>query len=127
MPRLVATASLALLVGQAGCDDKGTSPSSSLTAICSARPDSGSAPLAVTLVVNVAGSSFFDVVVDFGDGTRSVEGFVTTSRSLSVPHVYQAPGRYAATFLVSGAEGQSVPCSVGVGVTSESAAAAVPD
>jgi PKD repeat protein len=112
----VATAGLALLVGLVGCDDKGTSPRSTLTATCSASPVSGLAPLAVAFNLNVAGSPFFDVSFNFGDGTGSVEGFFTSSRSLNLPHVYQAPGGYTATFSVSGAEGQSVACSIGVNV-----------
>ena len=116
LSRLLAPAGLALLLGLSSCDDKGTSPSSSLTATCSASPESGSAPLAVELNLKAAGSSSFDVTVDFGDGKTSVEGFVTTSRSLSLPHVYQAPGGYAATFLVSNPEGQSIGCRVGVTV-----------
>ena len=117
LPRLVATAGLALLVGLASCDDKGTSPSSNLTATCSASPASGLAPLAVVFSLNVAGAPFFDVSLNFGDGTSSVEGFFTSSTSLNPPHVYQAPGGYTATFSVSGAEGQSVACSIGVNVT----------
>ena len=110
-------ARLALLVGLTGCDDKGTSPSSSLTATCSASPASGLAPLAVAFSLNAAGSPFFDVSFNFGDGKSSVEGFFTSSTSLNLPHVYEAPGRYTATFSVTGAEGQSVACSIGVNVT----------
>jgi PKD repeat protein len=117
LPRLAATAGFALLVELVGCDDKGTSPGSNLTATCSASPASGLAPLAVAFSLNVAGSPFFDVGFNFGDGTSSVEGFFTSSTSLSLPHVYQAPGGYTATFSVSGAEGQSVTCSSGVNVT----------
>ena len=113
---------IALLVGLAGCGDEGTSPSSNLTATCSASPASGVAPLTVAFTLNVAGSPFFDVIVDFGDGTRSVEGFFTPSTSFNLPHVYQVPGGYAATFLVSGASGQSVACSAGVAVHSDPAA-----
>lgn len=111
-----APAGIALLVGLAGCADQAASPTSSLAATCSATPASGVAPLAVSFGLRVEGSTSYDVALDFGDGTRSVEGFFTPSTSLTLPHVYQAPGRYAAKFLVSGAGGQSVACSVGVGV-----------
>ncbi|HEY5908647.1 MAG TPA: PKD domain-containing protein [Vicinamibacteria bacterium] len=119
---LLAGAGFALLVELLGCDDKGTSSSSNLTATCSASPASGAAPLAVVFSVNFAGSPFFDVSFNFGDGTTSVEGFFTPSTSLNLPHVYQAPGGYTATFSVSGAEGQSVSCSSGVNVTGPTAA-----
>jgi PKD repeat protein len=121
--RLAPAAGLALLVGLLGCDDEGTSPSATLTATCSASPVSGLAPLAVAFSLNLAGSPFFDVSFNFGDGTRSVEGFFTSSKSLHLPHVYQAPGGYTASFSASGAEGQSATCLVGVSVTEPSPAA----
>lgn len=97
---------LALSVGLAGCNDQSTSPS--LTASCSASPVSGAAPLAVAFSLNVAGSSSFDVNINYGDGT--------SSGSLNLAHVYQAPGGYTATFSVS-AGGQAAACSTGVNVT----------
>ena len=97
---------MALAVGLAGCNDKGTSPS--VTATCSASPSSGSAPLAVAFTLNVAGASSFDVTINYGDGT--------SSGSLNLAHVYQAAGGYTATFSVS-AQGQPAACSTGVNVT----------
>jgi hypothetical protein len=99
-------AALALLVGFLGCEEEGSSPS--LIATCSASPVSGAAPLAVAFTLNVAGSSSFDVTINYGDGT--------SSGSLNLAHVYPAPGGYTATFSVS-AEGRSAACSTAVNVT----------
>jgi PKD repeat protein len=117
LPRLAAIGGCALLTGLAACNDTVTFPTSRVTATCTVSPAAGMAPLAVVLSVRTAGSSSFDVTVDFGDGTRSVEGFSTSTRSFDVPHVYQAPGGYTATFVVAGADGQSVACSTGINVT----------
>jgi PKD domain len=104
--RCLTVAVLALAVGLAGCDDKGTSPS--LTATCSASPSSGAAPLAVAFTLNVAGASTFDVNINYGDGTSST--------SLNLAHVYQAGGGFTATFSVSD-KGQSATCSTAVNVS----------
>jgi PKD repeat protein len=117
LPRLVAMGGCALLSSLAACNDKVTSPTSSLAATCSASPVAGRAPLAVVLSVRAEGSSSFDVSVDFGDGTRTSEGFFASSRSFNLPHVYQAPGGYTATVSVTGVDGQSVACSIGINVT----------
>jgi PKD repeat protein len=117
LPRLVAMGGCALLTGLAACNDTATSPTPSLTATCSASPVAGMAPLAVVLSVMAEGSSSFDVSVDFGDGTRTSEGFFASSVSFNLPHVYQAAGGYTATFSVTGADGQSVACSIGINVT----------
>jgi PKD repeat protein len=117
LPRLAAMGGCALLTGLAACNDTVTSPTSRLTATCSASPAAGMAPLAVVVSVRTEGSSSFDVSVDFGDGSRTVEGFSTSSVSFDLPHVYEAPGAYRATFVVAGAGGQSVACSAGINVT----------
>ena len=122
--RLLATSSLGLLAGLAACSDKSTAPTSNVIAACSASPASGAAPLAVVFTLDLGASSFFDVSFNYGDGTRSVEGFFTSSPSLSLPHVYEAPGAYTATFAASGADGRSATCSVAVEVTTSLAAAA---
>jgi len=97
---------LALALGLGGCDDNSTSPS--LAATCSVTPSSGAAPLAVAFTLNVAGAATFDASINYGDGT--------TSSSLNLAHVYQAPGGYTASFAVS-AKGQSAACSTAVNVT----------
>ena len=124
--RLLATSSLALLAGLAGCNGSNTAPTSNVIATCTANPASGAAPLAVVFTLDLGASSFFDVSFNYGDGTRSVEGFFTSSPSLSLPHVYEAPGAYTATFAASGADGRSGACSVAVEVTRSLAAAAAP-
>jgi hypothetical protein len=68
----------------------------------------GLAPLAVAFTLNVAGTSTFDVSINYGDGT--------TSSTLNLTHVYQNAGGYTATFSVS-ASGRSATCSTAVNVT----------
>ena len=80
--------------------------------------------MAVVFTLDLGASSFFDVSFSYGDGTRSVEGFFTSSPSLSLSHVYQAPGAYTATFSASGADGRSASCSVAVEVTGSLASTA---
>ncbi len=101
-----AGALLALALGFGGCDDNPTSPS--LSATCSVSPSTGAAPLAVAFTLNVAGASTFETTINYGDGT--------TSSSLNLAHVYQAPGGFTASFSVS-AKGQSAACSTAVNVT----------
>ena len=117
LPRLAALIGCALLTDLAACSDKVASPTSRLAATCSASPATGMAPLAVVLSVRAEGSSSFDVSVDFGDGTRSSEGFFSSSSSFDLTHVYQVPGGYRATFAVAGPDGQSVACTIGINVT----------
>jgi len=87
---------------------------------------SGVAPLAVAFDLRIGGSPFFDVGFNFGDGTRSVEGFFTPSTSLQFSHVYEVPGGYNASFSVSGADGQSVVCAIQVEVTAPQGAGLEP-
>ena len=116
-PRLALMGGAAVLIGLAACNDTVVSPTASLAATCSANPPAGMAPLAVVFSVRTEGSSSLDVSVNFGDGARSSEGFFTSSPSFDLPHVYQAPGAYTATFVVTGADGKSVACSTGINVT----------
>jgi PKD domain-containing protein len=109
-PRLLALLGVALgtalVLAFPACNDNPSGPD--LSATCSATPTAGTAPLVVTFTLNVAGTSTFDVSINYGDGR--------TSSTLNLAHIYQNAGAYTASFSVS-AGGRSANCSTAVNVT----------
>src|SRR5712692_6235900 len=88
--------------------DKQTPVAPSLSATCSASPSSGTAPLNVSFVLNVAGAQGgISVKVSYGDGASSTD--------VSTPHTYRTAGSYAASFEVS-TQSQSALCTAAVQV-----------
>jgi hypothetical protein len=80
-----------------------------LTATCEARPASGTAPLAVSFLLNVAGAEGpLTVAISYGDGASGTNP--------DTPHTYVAGGSYTASFNVSTAT-QSARCSAAVTVS----------
>jgi hypothetical protein len=87
-------------------EDTVVAPTLSVT--CSATPASGTAPLNVNFVVNVAGAQGAATFrIDYGDGS--------TGSDVAAPHAYAAAGSYSATFTVSTAT-QSAVCTAPVRV-----------
>jgi hypothetical protein len=80
-----------------------------LTATCEARPASGTAPLAVSFLLNVAGAEGpLTVAISYGDGASGANP--------DTPHTYVTGGSYTASFNVSTAT-QNARCSAAIGVS----------
>lgn len=103
----VAGAMAAALAGP-GCQEEETITAPALSATCEARPASGTAPLAVSFVLSVAGAEGpFSVAISYGDATSGTNP--------DVPHTYASGGSYTASFTVATAT-QSARCATTVTV-----------
>lgn len=99
----------AAAVALAGCQGEDTVTPAPLSVTCAATPASGPAPLAVAFTLNVSGAQgAISVRINYGDGA--------TGSDVAVPHTYQAPGTYTASFTASTAS-QSALCSTAVQVS----------
>ncbi len=112
-----ATTAAALLASLAACrKEEIVAPSMSVS--CAASPSSGTAPLTVSFLVNVAGAQGGSTVrIAYGDGA--------TGSETSAPHTYASPGSYSATFNVATAT-QSAVCTALVQVAAAPAPSPTP-
>lgn len=107
----------ALALPLATCD-KQTPVAPSLSATCSASPGSGTAPLAVSFVLNVAGAQgAISVRINYGDGSSGTD--------VGASHVYTSAGSYTASFEVQ-TPTQSALCTAAIQVAARPAPAATP-
>jgi len=91
------------------CDEERTPVASNLSSTCEARPASGSAPLAVSFLLNVSGAEGpITVAISYGDGQSGTNP--------DAPHSYVAAGSYTASFDVRTST-QSARCSATVAVS----------
>src|SRR5258708_38858886 len=83
---------LPILAGLADCH-KSSPTAPTLSATCSANPASGPAPLAVSFILNVAGSQGpFTVAIDYGDGSAG--------SNPNAAHTYTGAGMFPAPLTV---------------------------
>jgi PKD repeat protein len=91
-----------------GCQEQETLTAPALSATCEARPATGTAPLAVSFLLSVAGAEGpFSVAISYGDATSGTNP--------DVPHTYGSGGSYTASFTVTTAT-QSARCATTVTV-----------
>lgn len=90
----------------------------SMNATCSASPSSGTAPLTVSFVLNVAGAQgAISMRINYGDGTAGTDA--------GAPHTYRTAGSYAASFEIS-TPTQSALCTAPIQVASAPAPSPTP-
>jgi PKD repeat protein len=107
--RAAAAVLIVLASAGAGCNEGDTITIPALAATCTARPDAGTAPLAVSFTLGVSGAEGpFTVAVSYGDGASGTHP--------DEPHTYARPGTYTASFAVATAT-QSARCAVTVSVS----------